>query len=65
MIAKPLALYNPQPPPIPLEVLHLEALAADLAAAGIVATAEALHRRLSRNLVSRLNSIEADHGQKV
>lgn len=51
MISKTLPLYNP--PPIPLEVLHLEALAADLAAAGIVASAEALHRRLSRNLVSR------------
>jgi len=52
---------NEAPPTLPLRVVHLEALSASLEAAGIHSTAAALIRHLSRNLVSRLNSIEADH----
>jgi len=52
---------NAAPPTLPLRVVHLEALSASLEAAGIHSTAAVPFRHLSRNLVSRLNSIEADH----
>lgn len=62
MIAQPPHCLN-DPPPIPLWELRLEALSADLQAAGTVATAPTIIRHLTRNLVSR--SLPADCGEGI